>query len=179
MADVVGRLSTAAAGLSRAIEGAEAKHAWEANSPCEGWTAGDVADHIIDNYVGVALALGTAVTRTEHRAQDWLTVRDTVLAGAARDGALDIVAAGPGGPMPLGRLLAVFVLVDTLLHTWDIAHAVGIDESLDEELCRRCYERFLPADETIRGPATFGAKLDYAEDDRIQVKTLRFFGRSA
>ena len=81
--------------------------------------------------------------------------------------------------MPLGRLLAVYVELETLLHTWDIASAVGADHSLDEELCRRCYERFLPADAAIRNTGAFGARLDYDEGDPLQVKSLRFFGRPA
>lgn len=178
MTDTISRLHTAAAGLTRAIEAAESKAAWDFESPCEGWTAGDVADHIIGNYLGVADALGSDVKRTGDRPQDWATVRDAVLSAAQYDGALDTPVQGPDGKMPLGRLLAVYVEVDTLLHTWDIAHAVGADESLDEELCRRCYERFLPADEQIRRPGAFGPKLDYTEDDPIQVKTLRFFGRA-
>lgn len=179
MTDAIDRLRTAAAGLTRAIDAAATKAAWDADSPCEGWTAGDVADHIIGNYVGVASALGRETTRTGDRPADWSTARDAVLEAAGHEGALDTSVDGPGGPMPLGRLLSVFMLVDTLVHTWDIARAVGADESLDEELCRRCYERFLPADETMRRPGTFGPKLDYAEDDPIQVKTLRFFGRPA
>jgi len=179
MADVVDRLRIAATGLTRSIEAAESRAAWDADSPCEGWTAGDVADHIIGNYVGVAGTLGTDVTKTGDRPRDWATARDRVLQSAVQDGALDIVVDGPGGQQPLGRFLAVILMLDTLIHTWDIAHAIGLDESLDEELCRRCYERFLPADESIRVPGTFGPKLDYAEDDPIQVKTLRFFGRPA
>jgi uncharacterized protein (TIGR03086 family) len=177
MGDVVERLRTAAAGLTRAIDTAKARAAWGADSPCEGWTAGDVADHIIGNYVRVAGALGSDVKRTQDRPRDWATARDTVLDAVAQDGALDTVVESPDGKTPLGRFLAVFMEVDTLVHTWDIARAVGADESLDEDLCRRCYERFLPADATIRGTGVFGPKLDYAEDDPIQVKMLRFFGR--
>ena len=55
----------------------------------------------------------------------------------------------------------------------------GSDESLDEEVCTRCYERLLPADETMRRSGSFGPKLDFADDDPIQVKALRFFGRPA
>ena len=177
MADVVDRLRTAAIGLTRAIEAAEERGAWGADSPCEGWTAADVADHIIGNYASVAGTLGGDVTITGDRPRDWATARDAVLAAAVQDGALDTVVSSPGGPTPLGRFLAIYMQLDTLLHTWDIARAVGADESLDEELCRRCYERFLPADETLRGTGAFGPKLDYSEEDPIQVKTLRFFGR--
>ena len=179
MPDVVDRLRTAADGLTRAIDTAASNDAWDADSPCEGWTAGDVADHIIDNYVGVAKALGRDVTRTGDRRVDWLTARDALLDAATDDGALDAMVDGPGGQMPVGRMLAVFMQVDTLMHTWDIARAVGADESLDEELCRRSFERFLPVDETIRRTGAFGPKLDYAENDPIQVRALRFFGRPA
>src|SRR5947199_298273 len=54
MADLLDRLHTVAAGMTRAIEAADAGGAWGADSPCEGWTAGDVADHIIDNYIRVS-----------------------------------------------------------------------------------------------------------------------------
>ena len=114
---------------------------------------------------------------TGRRSEDWGTARDAVLAAASEPGALDTVVTGPDGPTPLGRFLAVYMEVDTLVHTWDIARAVGADESLDEGLCRRCYERFLPADETMRRPGAFGPKLEFSEDDPIQRKALRFFGR--
>ena len=177
MSDVRTRLRTAAAGLTRAIDAAESRSAWAAESPCEGWTAGDVADHIINNYVRVAGSLGAEVATTGRRSEDWGTARDAVLAAASEPGALDTVVTGPDGPTPLGRFLAVYMEVDTLVHTWDIARAVGADESLDEGLCRRCYERFLPADETMRRPGAFGPKLEFSENDPIQRKALRFFGR--
>jgi uncharacterized protein (TIGR03086 family) len=179
MADLLDRLDTAAAGLTRAIHAADERDAWDAHSPCEGWTAGDVADHVIDNYVSVARRLGRELTKSGDRVQDWATARDTVLRAAMRDGALDSLITSPDGEMPLGRFLAVYMEVDTLVHTWDIARAVGADESLDEEVCRRCFDRMVPADENLRRSGSFGSKLDFAEEDPIQVKTLRFFGRPA
>ena len=176
---VLARLRAAADGLTRAIEAADDKSAWDATSPCEGWTAGDVADHIIGNYTSVAAALGVDVPKTGDRRRDWAAARDAALEAASQEGALDTIVDSPTGPTPLGRQLAVFVQVDTLVHTWDIARAVGADETLDEDLCRRSYERFLPADEQMRRPGAFGPKLDYSENDPIQRKALRFFGRPA
>jgi uncharacterized protein (TIGR03086 family) len=179
MADLLDRLHTAAAGLTRAIHAADEWDAWDAHSPCEGWTAGDVADHVVDNYVSVAERLGREVTKTGDRALDWATARDTVLRAAGRDGALDSLITSPDGEMPLGRFLAVYLEVDTLVHTWDIARAVGADESLDEEVCRRCFDRMIRADENMRRSGSFGPKLAFGEEDPIQVKALRFFGRPA
>src|SRR5205823_4609620 len=145
MADVIGRLGTAADGLSRAVAAAAAAQAWGAASPCEGWTAGDVIDHVNANYRRLAAGLGVEVDQTGDRAADWAAARDELLGGLSRDGALDTVVDTPAGQMPLGKFLAVFVTTDTLVHTWDIARAVQADEALDEELCRRSYERALPA----------------------------------
>jgi len=127
--------------------------------------------------VNVAGRLDRDVTTTGDRLRDWTSARESVLDIVAQDGVLDTEVDSPMGKIPLGRFLAVFMEVDTLIHTWDIARAVGADEALDEELCRRCYERFLPADEAMRASGAFGPKLDSAEDDPTQVKMLRFFGR--
>ena len=110
MSDGRTRLRTAAAGLTRAIDAAESRSAWAAESPCEGWTAGDVADHIINNYARVAGSLGAEVATTGRRSEDWGTARDAVLAAASEPGALDTVVTGPDGPTPLGRFLAVYMV---------------------------------------------------------------------
>ena len=179
MADLLDRLHTAADGMTRALEAATAGKAWNATSPCEGWSAGDVADHIIGNYVSVAGRLGSDVATTGTRLDDWRSARDAGLAAAGAEGALDGLIESPEGQIPLGRFLAVYMEVDTLVHTWDIARAVGADETLDEEICARCLQRLFPADETMRRSASFGPKLPYSDDDPIQVKMLRFFGRPA
>jgi uncharacterized protein (TIGR03086 family) len=176
---VLDRLQLAATGFTRSVEAAAAKRAWDAPSPCEGWNAGDVVDHLVGNFANLARRCGVDVDLTGDRTADWAAARDALLKAAAQPGALDAVFDGPGGEMPLGKTLAVFVTTDTLVHTWDLAHAVGGDESLDEELCRRSYERALPADEQLRVPGLFGPKLDYGEDDPVQTKMLRFYGRPA
>src|SRR5207247_1319936 len=148
--------------------------AWARPSPCAGWSAGDVADHVNQNYARLSRECGNDVPSRGERRSDWVAARDGLLHAASQPGALDKPVNGPGGEMPLGRMLAAFVTTDTLVHTWDIARAVGGDESLDEALSRRAFERALPADEFLRGSGLFGPKLDYDEDDPIQTKLLRF-----
>ncbi len=179
MSEVIDRLRLASDGFTRSVEVAEAKNAWNSQSPCEEWKVTDVADHVIGNFSRIAGALGEDVHLTGDRAKDWATARETLLSAAGREGALDTMVDGPMGKIPLGQALGVFVTTDTLVHTWDIARAVGADESLDEELSQRAYERALPADEMLRASGMFGPKLDYRDDDPPPVKLLRFFGRPA
>src|SRR5688500_9182065 len=79
VAGLLERLHTTAAGLTRALDAAAERDAWAADSPCEGWSAGDVADHIIGNYMSVAQRLGRDVPTTGDRLKDWTTARDAVL----------------------------------------------------------------------------------------------------
>jgi uncharacterized protein (TIGR03086 family) len=179
MADVVERLRVAIAGFDRAVDTAAANDAWARPSPCEGWSAGDVLDHLSQNYARLSRECGNPVPSSGERRADWVSARDALLHAASEPGALDRPVNGPGGEMPLGRMLAAFVTTDTLVHTWDIARAVGGDESIDEELSRRAFDRALPADEMLRASGMFGAKLDYDEGAPVQTKLLRFFGRPA
>ena len=179
MDQVLNNLETAIAGFNRAVAVAEACHAWERPSPCAGWTARDVVDHVAGGYVGLVSEFGVEVARQGDPQADWMSARDALLAVANRHGALNVVVNHPAGEMPFGRMIGVLVTTDTLVHTWDLARAVGADDSLDEELCRRAYERALPADTALRASGLFGPKVHYAEEDPIQVKLLRFYGRVA
>ena len=67
---------------------------------------------------------------------------------------------GPTGKMPAGEIIGQFVTMDVLVHTWDLARAVGADERLDEDSVRQAYEVLKPMDAMIRQPNVFGPKLE-------------------
>ena len=56
--------------------------------------------------------------------------------------------------MPVDTFLGIIVL-DALTHTWDLARATGLDDTLDPELVSIAFERIRPLDAAIRG-ANFG-----------------------
>jgi uncharacterized protein (TIGR03086 family) len=86
---------------------------------------------------------------------------------------------GPLGTMPAGRIIGRFVTMDLLVHTWDLARAVGADERLDEEAVRRAYEVVQPMDAMIRQPNVFGPRLDPPAGADLQTEFLYFLGRRA
>ncbi len=83
------------------------------------------------------------------------------------------------GEMPLDQLIGMIMTSDTLIHTWDLAKAAGVDVSLDPELAEGAYNGLLPVDAMVRSDTIFGPKLDTPEDADIQTKLLRFTGRDA
>ena len=86
---------------------------------------------------------------------------------------------GPGGPMPLEQALGSLVSMDTNVHTWDLARAVGGDEHLDPDVVRFSWEMLQPMDEMIRQPGVFVAKIDPPAGADEQTKLLYFLGRRA
>ena len=67
---------------------------------------------------------------------------------------------GPTGPVPLEQALGSLVSMDTHVHTWDLARAVGGDERLDPGVSHMAFEMLQPMDAMIRQPGVFGPKLD-------------------
>ena len=47
------------------------------------------------------------------------------------------------GDMP-GRQLLVQLVADCVVHSWDLATAIGVDPGLDEQLIELSYEFYLP-----------------------------------
>ena len=65
---------------------------------------------------------------------------------------------GPTGPVPLEQALGSLVSMDTHIHTWDLARAVGGDERLDPGVVHMAYEMLQPMDAMIRQPGVLRAQ---------------------
>jgi uncharacterized protein (TIGR03086 family) len=66
---------------------------------------------------------------------------------------------------------------DVLVHTWDLARAVGGDERLDEAAVAGAYSGLKPMDAMIRRPGVFGPKVEAPEGADLQTEFLSFLGR--
>jgi uncharacterized protein (TIGR03086 family) len=178
-------------GFVRALDGFEAALArvapgrWSAPSPCAGWSAADVAGHVIgDLRETEALARGRY---TETRADDPGSAAgdDPVAAwrGARADmmAALDPVALarlvpGPWRQMPLGEILERSPM-EFLVHTWDLAQATGQAAVLDPGLVRDALgpaRQFAPL---ARLSGLIGPECAVAEDADDLTRLLAIFGR--
>lgn len=137
-------------GFVRALDGFEAVLAgvapgrWNAPSPCAGWSAADVAGHVIgDLRETEAMARGRD---TESEADDpgsaagddplaaWRVARIDMMA-ALDSAALARLVPGPWGVMPLSEILERSGM-EFLVHTWDMAQATGQVAVLDPGLVR-------------------------------------------
>lgn len=155
--------------------------AWDRPSPCEGWTARDVLRHLIDSSAMFAGRVGADVGEIPSSDDDpvraYRAVRDAIAGALGKPEVATKPYDTPMGEMTLETMMSMFGIPDVVIHTWDVARATGVDESLDAEEVSRIYAQMLPVDAMVRREGVFGPKIDVADGADEQTKLLAFTGR--
>lgn len=184
--DELGHLDASTA-LLRARLAAVAPDEWDAPSPCEGWTARDVAEHVVGDAVRYRLWMVGAPAEevTASRALSFLgddpvasldDIQGALRAAFAEPGALDRTARHSAGDIA-GRDLLELRLLEQTLHAWDIAVATGSDPTIGDDLCARLIGSAATI-ERLRGHGYYGpASALTGPDDSLQDRLLRLAGR--
>jgi uncharacterized protein (TIGR03086 family) len=180
MSEVLLRYQTIAEGFTARVEGVEPDR-WESPTPCEGWTARDVAAHVIGTHHRVLASVDhrepAEVDRTGDLLGQWLVASDAVKAALADDERASKTVGGMFGEQPFESLVGRLLCADTLVHTWDLARGTGQDDRLDADAVSKAMEFLTPLDETIRRPGGFAAKIVSSPEADQQSRLLNFCGR--
>jgi uncharacterized protein (TIGR03086 family) len=180
MSEVQERYRVVSSGFDAAVHAVDPAE-WDAQSPCEQWTARDLVLHIVEGHRRVASTVKgeepTPVSADVDPKEAWEQASRAIAAITADPEAVGAEIDGPAGKMPVGEFIGRFVCMDVLVHTWDLAHTVGADESLDEDSVRAAYEALKPMDAVIRQPGVFGDKLEPPAGADLQTEFLCFLGR--
>ena len=165
-------------GFSERLE-AVGPNDWSLQTCCERWDVAALVDHAIGAQRMVPKALGATgdIDMTgDDRAIVWNTVRCAADRALSVPGAFEEIVTLPFGEMTAKDGFG-FPLGDLLIHTWDLARAVGADDHLLSEACSVVYANLEPIDALIRAPGFFGPKLEPAADADAQDRLLAFVGR--
>ncbi|MGH3494629.1 MAG: TIGR03086 family metal-binding protein [Sciscionella sp.] len=178
MSEIADRYRRRAAGFTARVE-AVADDRWSRPSPCEGWTARDVVQHMTDGAATFLRRVDREIPAASSPAALWAATRDMVQ--VALD---DPTVASTEYDTPMGRMsfeqgVDQFVSFDTLIHTWDLARATGGDERLDPDDVHAAFEASQPLDAMLRSPGVCGPKLDPPPGADEQTRLLAFLGRTA
>lgn len=157
---------------------------WDGASPCDGWTARDVVDHVIDTQRDF-LARHDADPGDrpdggpERSWQAHLAVVERVLTPELLSRRFD----GFFGLTTVGATLVRFYAWDLVVHRWDLARGLGVPSSFsDEELDRleaSVPEPGTPLYEGFYGEGICRPPLPVPDDASRQVAVLAAFGRRA
>jgi uncharacterized protein (TIGR03086 family) len=176
------RFDLVAAGFDQRVRAVPAGK-WDAQSPCEEWKARDVVIHVVSTYRSMAAqATGgesKAMGADEDPVQAWTDAYDQMRVLLKDHETLAKTVNGPTGPTSFEQMLGALIAMDTHIHTWDLARAVGGDERLDPNVVRFTQGLLQPMDEMIRRPGVFGSKLEPPAGADEQTQLLYFLGRRA
>lgn len=67
---------------------------------------------------------------------------------------------------------------DILVHTWDLAQAIGVSVAFDQTVAGTLYDYMLPLVKEAAGSGLFGEPRAVAADANMQTKLLALLGRS-
>ena len=155
------------------------EHDWPKPTCCEKWNVAELVEHAIGAQRMVPKALGAsgAIDATgDDLTLVWRTVRSCADRALAVPGVFDQQVKLPFGEMKAGEGLA-FPLSDMLVHTWDLARAIGADDRLNVQACEKALADLEPIDALLRGPGFYGPKLEPESDADVQDRLLAFLGR--
>ena len=152
---------------------------WSATSPCEGWTAADVVDHVVDTQRTFLTTHGAEIgdrpsgTPEEIWAAHLAAVRPVV----ADDAYLATVYDGWFGPTTLGETLVRFYGLDLVVHGWDLASSQGTPTTFSEADMDAMETSFEGFGEAMYADGVFAEDLPVADDAPRQEKLLARMGR--
>ena len=155
---------------------------WEDPSPCEGWSARDVVQHVIDSETGMLERVGlapdpprpdadTAATWTATRDHVQEVLDDPERAGLEYDGFF--------GRTSFEKTIDQFACFDLLVHRWDLARAVGLTshEAMPPDEVTHAFEVGRSLGDNLRQSGTCGPEVDVSADADEQSRFLAFLGR--
>jgi uncharacterized protein (TIGR03086 family) len=157
--------------------------AWEEPAPCEGWVARDVVGHLVGWIPafltaagGPSLPVGPPVD--DDPAGAWATLNSGIQA-LLDDAVLSAtqISHPMAGIHRLEDAIGMFFLGDVVVHTWDIARAVGLDETLDADVVHDMLIGMEPLDDMLRASGQYGPKVAVPDDADEQTRLIAFTGR--
>jgi uncharacterized protein (TIGR03086 family) len=154
--------------------------AWEKPAPCEGWVARDVVRHMVEwvpPFFGGSLAFPPGPSVDDDPAGAW-----EALDGALRGALADPEISAREFEMRAGRYriddaIGTFILGDVLIHTWDLARATALDETLDPEEVHRALVEMEPITDMLVESGHYGRPVPVPVDADEQTRLIAISGR--
>ena len=155
---------------------------WQLATPCDGWTVRQLVGHVASGCeMAAVLADGgdrqdaIAVLGVDHLGEQPLAALDAALerqrVAFERPDVETQVFHHPAGDMP-GAQVIQFRVSDLLVHRWDLAQAIGVDDTLDPILVQEVWAGIAPMVPMMADTGVFGGGPSGTVDDDAPAQTL-------
>jgi uncharacterized protein (TIGR03086 family) len=162
---------------------------WGLPTPCDGWSVRELVGHVASGCrMAAALADGgtsddaISVLSIDHLGDDPVGAIDAALAAQLDAFSRPDIAMHlfhhPAGDMPGAQVLR-FRIGDLLVHQWDLARAIGTDETLDADLVQEVWDGISPMIPMMATSGVFGSGPSgtVTDDAPLQIRLLDAMGR--
>jgi uncharacterized protein (TIGR03086 family) len=160
---------------------------WGAPTPCDEWSVRDLVNHMVAEQLWVPeLLAGRTVAEIgdkfegdvlgEDPPTTWRLAMDAALAAFAEPGVAARSVSLVRGPTPAHDYLDEMVS-DLAVHGWDLARALGVDETIDPATVDRMLIEWGDRAELLAHSGLFGSPLPTSDADDPQTRLLALFGR--
>ena len=158
--------------------------AWSSMSPCDGWTAADVVDHVVSTQADMLgrMPFGSPVTDAPaDRMGAWTSVRDRMQSALDDPDRAGHSYDGYFGPTTFAQTVDTFYSFDLVVHVWDLARATGLRdfEAIDRAEIARIVPEMEALGPNLRQPGLVGPPIDLGTEADEQTVFLAFLGRRA
>jgi uncharacterized protein (TIGR03086 family) len=159
---------------------------WHHPTPCSAWDVRALVNHVVAENLWVPpLFEGKTIREVgdqfdgdvlgDDPKQVWRDSASHAVGAVEADGAIERTVHLSFGDTP-GEEYAYQLFADLLIHGWDVARAIGADDSLDPELVRACAEWFDQREDLYRMTGAIAERVQTDGHDP-QTQLLARFGR--
>lgn len=157
---------------------------WDAPTPDDDWSVRDLVAHVIEEQQWVPhLLAGRTVAQAQSSIDplgddllaEW-RLHSLAATTAWREVADDRAVSLSTDTVPARDYLREQTS-DVTIHSWDLARAVGADETLDAALVEAVWTVFEPQQDTLAASGLFAAVVPVPDDAPLQSRLLALTGR--
>ncbi len=160
---------------------------WGDPTPCSEWTVRDLVNHLTnENLWAEALFGGRTIADVgdafdgdvlgDDPVASWEQASQGALARMAEPDAMDRPVELSRGPVP-GRDYAVELFADHVMHSWDLAKAIGADDSIEPDVVVPAKEWFADVEDAYRSVGSIAERPPIPPDADDQTVFLAMTGR--
>jgi uncharacterized protein (TIGR03086 family) len=157
--------------------------AWEKPTPCELWTARDLVRHVVASQGMFLGFVGSEAPATPSVDDDplgaWTATSSVVRTVLEDPGLASTEFEGMLGRSTFESAVDRFLCMDLVVHGWDLARAIGLDEHIEVQELSRVRAQAEQLGDALRNPQAFGPALETPAGADEQAKLLAFLGRTA
>ncbi len=164
---------------------------WELQTPCPDWDVHGLTNHVLlGTRMSIHVLSGMPrdevishldddmMAATDDPVSSFVELADEMVAGFSGPNGMEGIVEHPAGDFPRSMFCG-FRVADGACHAWDLARAIGADETLDAGLVQFAWDDAQPQREMLAATGMFGesASGTVGDDAPMQTRYLDLMGR--